>query len=68
MSRYKMTQVKYDKVNNIIKFAIKSTEVLPSFLYYLLQYHKLPITAQLQFTDKTVRLVKKDDDYIYERI
>lgn len=64
----KQCNVQYDKENNIIKFDIKSKDVLPAYLHYVLMYNNLPETATLQFKDKTVKLVKIDQEYKFERI
>lgn len=51
-----------------IRIECNSTEVVPGYLYYLLLYHKLPINYPVEFNDITVKLVKKDQKFEYERV
>lgn len=67
-NNWKTVNIKYDKKNNVIHFPIESKEVLPAFLHYLLEYHRLPENAIMAFTDQEVRLIKKDQEYIYRRV
>ena len=64
----KTCNVQYDKHNNTIKFDCKSSEIIPSYLHYLLLFYQLPETATIIFTDKSIKLVHKDQKYKYERI
>lgn len=65
---WKTVNIKYNKKSNTIYFPVESKEILPAFLHYLLEYHKLPQDAILAFTDQKVRLIKIDQDYIYRRV
>ena len=65
---WKTVNIKYDEKSNTIYFPVESSELLPAFLHYLLEYHRLPQNATLKFTDQTVRLIKQDQDYIYRRV
>lgn len=65
---WKTINIMYDKKNNTITFPVKSDKILPAFLHYLLEYHKLPQNAKLIFLDQTVRLEKIDQEYIYRRV
>ena len=64
----KTCSVHYNKQNNTLTFECKSSELLPAYLHYLLEYHKLPETATIVFNDKSVKLVKIDQNYKFERI
>lgn len=66
--KWNTINIQYDKKNNIIVLPIKSDEVLPAFLYYLLEFNKLPQDATMKFLDQTVKLEKTDQNYIYRRI
>ena len=66
--QWRTTKVLYNKESNTIVFSILSTNILPTFLHYLLEYHKLPQDATLIFLDKKVKLVKKENEFIYEEI
>ena len=66
--QWRTTRVLYNKESNTIVFSICSTSILPTFLHYLLEYHKLPQDAILIFLDKKVKLVKKENEFIYEEI
>lgn len=66
--QWRTTKVLYNKESNTIVFSILSTNILPTFLHYLLEYHKLPQDAILIFLDKKVKLVKKENEFIYEEI
>jgi len=65
---WKTINIKYDKKSNTIYFPVNSNEILPAFLHYLLEYHKLPQNAIMAFTDQQVKLVKIDQNYIYRRV
>lgn len=64
----KSCRLQYDKTNQKLIFDCNSTELLPSYLHYLLIYHNLPETATMVFKDQSVRLIKVDQNYKYERI
>lgn len=64
----KTCKVQYDTKKNTIKFDCDSTELVPAYLHYLLEFHKLPESADLIFNDMTVRLIKIDQEYKFERI
>lgn len=66
--QWRTTKVLYNKESNTIVFSILSTNILPTFLHYLLEYHKLPQDATLIFLDRKVKLVKKENEFIYEEI
>ena len=66
--QWRTTKVLYNKESNTIVFSILSTNILPTFLHYLLEYHKLPQDATLIFLDKKVKLVKKENEFIYKEI
>lgn len=65
---WKTISIMYDKEQNTITFPIKSDKILPAFLHYLLEYHRLPQDATLVFLDQKVRLTKIDQKYIYRRV
>lgn len=64
----KSCNIQYNKNENTIKFNCNSTELLPAYLHYLLMYHKLPETAIMIFQDKSVKLIKTNKEYKFERI
>ena len=66
--KWNTVNIQYDKKNNIIVLPIKSDEVLPAFLHYLLEFNNLPQNATMKFLDQTVKLEKTDQDYIYRRV
>lgn len=66
--QWRTTKILYNKESNTIVFSILSTSILPTFLHYLLEYHKLPQDATLIFLDKKVKLVKKENEFIYKEI
>ena len=65
---WKTINLLYDKVDNSIVFPIHSSKILPTFLHYLLEYHKLPQNATLIFPDQVVRLVKDKNEFKYEEV
>lgn len=64
----KTCNAQYNKKKNTIKFDCESSELVPAYLHYLLIFYKLPETATLIFNDQSVRLVKIDREYKFERI
>lgn len=61
-------KVLYNKASNSLLLPVLLENILPTFLYYLLEYHKIPQDATLVFLDKKVRLVKSDDEFKYEEV
>ena len=67
--KWNQTRILFDKLSNTIVFPVLSKAILPTFLHYLLEYHKLPQDAILVFLDRKVKLVKNDkNEFIYEEI
>ena len=67
--KWKNTRILFDKLSNTIVFPVLSETILPTFLHYLLEYHKLPQDAILIFLDKKVKLIKNNkNEFVYEEI
>lgn len=64
----KQVMLQYNAAENLVKMDVHSSNIIPGYMYYLLEAHSIPTDTTVQFKDKTVVIEKIKYKFQYKEV